>query len=269
MAPKLLIYLFSIVFLIGITSAGTVSITGTCSSNLLPGNLLNFTVINTGNDTAYGAILSPFISGANPQNNSYPIGSLTPNIYFKTLIPLLEISEMGTYVNYFILTYQQGTSAFTALFPCLTNVGRPTTSGVYLTVNGSSNGGTTTINVSVFNGVRDNFTVNVSALFPPSFQFIGSKSYLVTLGPYQTKQVQFLMKYPAGQASYTGAIAEEYSAGNLSYSSFATVTILSSSQQSQTPLNWVLIGGGVLFAALVLLIIRSALKRKKPAENSS
>lgn len=267
MALRYQILLFFLMLFSGLAFAGTVSITGTCQSNLLPGNVLNFTIINTGNDTAYGLTLSPSISGASLLNNTYAISSLPPNIKVPILIPLVNIGVQGTYVDSFMLTYQQGTSTFTALFPCLINLGKATTSGIYLSVNASSSSGRGALNVSIFNGVRENFSVNVTALFPPSFVFSTSKSYTVNLGPYQTKNVFFDFTYPSGQASYAGAVAGSYISANATYSSFAPIIISGSSHASANPVNLVFVGGGLVVLLIILLILRSILV-KRPKSNS-
>jgi len=266
MELKLLLWGLSFLILTNIASAGTVSITGTCQSALQPGNTLNFTIINTGNDTAYNLLLTPFIFGAKAENSSYPIGSLPPNQGITTLIPLTNFSTAGTYTDYFTLAYQQGTSVFTALFPCIVNLGKPTTSGMYLTTNTTFNKGAAIINVSLFNDVRSNFTVNVSALFPPSFSFISQKSYLVEIGPYQTKKVQFQMNYLPGSGSYTGAISESYVALNQSHSSFVSVVVSTQSATTTSPINYALWGGIGLALIIAILTARSFVKNRKKTE---
>ncbi|MDE1850433.1 MAG: hypothetical protein KGH54_01405 [Candidatus Micrarchaeota archaeon] len=244
-------------------SAGTVSLTGTCQSNLMPGNTLNFLLVNNGNDTAYNLQLSPIIAGASPQNLSYPVNVLTPTINAIFLIPLLNISTLGTYIDAFVATYQQGSQVFTALFPCTINMGKATTSAVFLSVNTFSSGGTAIMNVSALNAIDANLSVNVSSLFPPSFTFITARSYILELGPYQTKKIQFVVQYPPSQGSYTGAIVDHYVYSNLSYSSFAPIQISQSAPVAQGGISPLLLGGIAVGAAIVLLIARSVLKKKR------
>jgi len=260
--------LLLLTLLTGIASAGTVSLTGTCQSDLMPGNTVNFLLVNTGNETAYNLQLSPIITGASPQNLSYPVNVLTPTINTLFLIPLLNISTLGTYIDAFVATYQQGSQVFTALFPCTINMGKATTSAVFLSVNTFSGSGTSIMNVSALNAIDANLTVNVSSLFPPSFTFVTARSYLLELGPYQTKKVQFVVQYPTSQGSYTGAIVDHYVYANLSYASFAPIQISQSAPAAQSGISPLLIGGIAVGAAMVLLIARSIIKNKKKQDGT-
>ncbi|MGI0141053.1 MAG: hypothetical protein ACREBF_00150 [Candidatus Micrarchaeales archaeon] len=263
--------LIAIVLLLGIANAGTVTLTASCSTNLQPGNVLNFSIINTGNDTAYNLLFTPMIHGAQPENQTYTLTSLSPNV--KTLIPveLVNRTRTGTYVDSFTLAYQQGTQTFTALFPCMVNLGQPTTSGVYLNVNTTSGNGMATVNVSVFNGVQNDFTVNVSALVPPSISFASAPNYIVQIGPYQTKHVVFALTYPQGVASYGGAIVSHYIYNNLSYSNLVSISIANAPKNTTGSISTTLIGATALVVVVVLLIARSIFlnKKKRSAEKLS
>lgn len=260
---KLAVIPLLLILLTEIASAGTVSLTGTCQSNLIGGNMLNFTLVNSGNDTAYNLQLSPVISGARPQNIVYTINALAPNANTKFLIPLLNISLQGTFIDAFVATYQQGSQVFTALFPCAINMGKSTTSAVFLSVNTFSSGGIAIMNVSALNAINTNLTVNVSALFPPSFKFITRSSYLLSLGPLQTQKVQFVVNYPASQGSYTGAVVDHYIYSNLSYASFAPIAISQSALSPKSAVSPLLLGSIAVVAAIILLIARSILKNRK------
>lgn len=252
-----------LILLTGITSAGTVSLTGTCQSNLMGGNILNFTLINSGNDTAYNLQLSPIISGAKAENLSYPLGSLPSNQGATFLIPLTNITLQGTFIDALVATYQQGSDVFTALFPCAVNMGRSTTSAVFLSVNTLSGKGTSIMNVSALNSINTNLTVNVSALFPTSFSFVTKSSYLLHLGPYATQKLQFVVNYPTTQGSYTGAIVDHYNLENLSYSSFAPIVISQTQPAPSGGISLFLLAGVAVGAAILLLIARSIVKNKK------
>ncbi|MDE1828315.1 MAG: hypothetical protein KGH65_04095 [Candidatus Micrarchaeota archaeon] len=252
-----------LIMLLGTASAGTVSLTGTCQSNLMSGNILNFTLVNSGNDTAYNLQLSPVLSGAQAENLSYPLGSLPSDQGATFLIPLTNITVKGTFIDALVATYQQGSNVFTALFPCTVNMGKSTVSAVFLSVNTFSSSGTSIMNVSALNSINTNLTVNVSALFPPSFSFITKPSYLLHLGPYGTQKVQFVVNYPTTQASYTGAIVDHYVYKNSSYASFAPIVVSQSPPSASTGISPFLIGSIIVGIAIVLLIARSISKNKK------
>lgn len=259
--------LFAVLFL-GIANAGTLSLTGNQVLNLQPGNVLNFTLSSSGNDTAYNLILSPTISGAQSEKAFYSVASLPPNSRAFFNIGLLNITEQGTFADAFAVSYQQGTQAFTAMFPCIVNIGKPTTSSIYLTVNATSSKGVATINVTVFNAVRSNYTVNVTALVPPTFSFSSNKKYTLDLGPYEKRNVQFIVTYPLSQASYTAAIASQYILGNTSYANIEPINIVTAqlSQPTQSPSVTLIIIAAVAIA-IILLIARSYLKsRSRPAK---
>ena len=85
--------------------AGTVVLTGTCAS-VVKNNTVNFSIANSGNDSAYGLIVNPYISGANVIGN-YSIARLDPGSTANFAVRLSNITAKGTYVDYFVVDYQQ------------------------------------------------------------------------------------------------------------------------------------------------------------------
>jgi len=110
--------------------AGTVVLTGTCAS-VVKNNTVNFSIANSGNDSAYGLIVNPYISGANVIGN-YSIARLDPGSTANFAVRLSNITAKGTYVDYFVVDYQQGSSFFSAMFPCWLEFGVSATSPIYL-----------------------------------------------------------------------------------------------------------------------------------------
>ncbi len=265
---------FAIVFcacvlLLGTANAGTVIITGTCNSNLAPGNFLNFALFNNGTDTAYSLLISPIIPNALPAENTYSISSLPSGVNTATKIGLLNITGRGSYASALILNYQQGQQTFTALFPCMVNFGNATNSTLRVfpaanTLIGNSSN-IVKIGVNITNGGNNNLDANVSILVPPTFRNLSSSSYLITIGPFQTKSLVFTYALPPGQVSYSAAISASYTLEGLHYASIATLILRnyippSSSTNSQT---YLFVGIVVIILLLLLLIVRSIIKRRK------
>ena len=252
----------AMILLVGIASAGTVTITGICRNNLLPGNVLNFTLLNTGNDTAQNLILSPMLSGARPQNLTYPIPYLPPNLNITTLIKVVNITRDGSFPDALILTYQQGTSTFQTIFPCIVDIGMGTSSQLYLSTNTLASKGNVSINVSVVNGGAGTLDANVSEFLPPQFSPTSPISYFVNLGPYATKNLLFTAKYPISSASYTGAIGAQYFLDNLSYARMAPISIVASQPRDSGGPDYAIALVAAVAIIIIGLIARSSLKKK-------
>ncbi|MDE1825740.1 MAG: hypothetical protein KGH61_04260 [Candidatus Micrarchaeota archaeon] len=252
----------AMILLVGIVSAGTVTITGICRNNLLPGNVLNFTLLNTGNDTAQNLILSPVLSGAHPQNLTYPIPSLPPYVNVTTLIKVVNITRNGSFPDALILSYQQGTSTFQTIFPCIVDIGIGTSSQLYLSTNTLASKGIVLINVSVVNGGAGELDANVSEFLPPQFSPTSPSSYIVDLGPYATKNLLFTAQYPSASASYTGAIGAQYFIDNVSYARMAPISIVASQPVEKGGTGYAILLVAALAIIIIGLIGRSALKKK-------
>ena len=261
--------LISIIFLTQVSHAGTVVLTGTCSGNLAPGNVLNFALFNNGTDTAYSLLVSPIIQNASPAENTYSISSLPPRVSITTHIGLLNITGRGSYVSALILNYQQGQQTFTALFPCIINFSNSTNSTLRIFHSSQVNSSNIAkIEVNVTNGSNNNLSTIVSMFVPPTFTNLSSSSYLIALKPFQTKSLFFTYALPLGQVNYTTAIAASYVFGGLHYASLATLAVSNyippTKANSQ---NYLFIGVIVIVVLLLLLIVRSIIRRRKRSVN--
>lgn len=247
----------------GVVSAGTVTITGSCKSTLLPGNIINFTLINSGNDTAYNLLLNPVVQGAKSLNSHYAISALSPNQLTPVNVLLGNVTGRGTFVDSFVLFYQQGASTFSALFPCVIDMGTGSQSELYLSTNTVESNGVATVNVTVTNGANQDIAADVSVLFPPEFTFASPSSYLVNLGPFASKSLKFALNSPSLQGSFTGIAIAQYQLNGTNYAGYANLLVASAVQAAKSPVNYALYAVLVIIIAIILMIVRSALRNKK------
>lgn len=261
---KFSVYIFAFVALLGITHAGTVVLTGTCS-NYVTNNTIYFTLSNSGNDSAYNLILSPLLTNATPMNSSYSINALNPGQNVSVQVKLKNISMQGTYADVFVLAYQQGSSSFSAIFPCLLSYPRSTTSEIYSTAHVSAIKGEGFINVSLFNAGRENITGNLSLIIPPTLSYISKSSYSFKLSPYNTINMSFSVKLPQGVASYTGAVAVSYLLNGMHYSNMATFQIGNPASSALISTYYIVIIIGVVIIAIILILLLRSIRRKGKA----
>jgi len=261
---KFSVYIFAFVALLGITHAGTVVLTGTCS-NYVTNNTIYFALSNSGNDSAYNLILSPLLTNATPMNSSYSINALNPGQNVSVQVKLKNISMQGTYADVFVLAYQQGSSSFSAIFPCLLSYPRSTTSEIYSTAHVSAIKGEGFINVSLFNAGRENITGNLSLIIPPTLSYISKSSYSFKLSPYNTSNMSFSVKLPQGVASYTGAVAVSYLLNGLHYSNMATFQIGNPASSALIYTYYIVIIIGVVIIAIILILLLRSIRRKGKA----
>jgi len=150
----LLIIAAALLLLTGLPNAGTVTFTGSCTKAALNSTVISFKLLNSGNDTAYNLFIVPNVRDASPENSSYGINTMTPGSQKTLNITLVNVTARGTYASYFITTYQQGSSVFTAVFPCHLDFYSATVSHVYLTSSVSQQSNRTTFCNSVWCATR-------------------------------------------------------------------------------------------------------------------
>jgi len=255
--------------LIGLASAGTVTLTGGCRTAVITNNTVQFHIVNSGNDTAFNMVLTPVLTNAQPVG-AYTINSLGPLQNATLMVKVANITEKGTSPAYFVAAYQQGSNVFTAVFPCLLSFFNATTSQVLLSANALAfSNGTAKVTVSAFDAGASDINANVSLVVPPTFSFSSSKYYTIGLTPYQTTNVYFTLQYPAGStASYSIAALSSYSHDNLSYGTFTAFII---APPKLLPTNTVPIFTYVVAAVIVLilaLIAFSVLRKRGPKQSA-
>ncbi len=269
----------AVILALGLANAGTVTLTGTCNktSNV---NVVNFTLSNSGNDTAESLLLSPMFVSASPANRTYALSALGPSQSHLFTLPLSNVTANGGYTDYFILSYEQGTSAFTAVFLCSLDFGAAPASQLYVTTNVTQGTGSDLVNVSVFNGGASAIDSNVTLVIPPAFLYLSSVSSSVRIGPYQTAHVAFNLSLPSsGQEFYQGGAVASYTSNGEHYSSLEIFTLSDLPQSAQTiattsgsftvpaySLPW--IAAGVVIAVIVGLIQRTRRNRKRAQQQA-
>jgi hypothetical protein len=231
----------------------------------------NFSLSNSGNDTAFNLVITPFILGVQSQQKTYSVNSLGPSSRINMSVSLTGIKQSGTYGGYFYAAYQQGTEVFTAVFPCLFSFFKQTQSLVIIKSVNTTFGanGNATVRISVFNEGPDTLKTSVYLVVPPSFSYNGTNHPSLDLAQYQTGNATFVgIKVPNGQAAYAAAAFANYSEGNLSYSSLLTF-VISAPEQTPGKLSSVffyLAVGAIVI--VVILLLFSILRKKKKKESA-
>ncbi|MGA3020652.1 MAG: hypothetical protein ABSD68_01740 [Candidatus Micrarchaeales archaeon] len=253
----------SLLFIFGIVSAGTVTLTGSCKTIISNNATANFSLLNSGNDTAFNLVITPFIVGVQQQQKAYTISSLGPGSEKSIDANFTGIKQSGTYGGYFYAAYQQGSDVFMAVFPCLLSFFRQTQTQVLLSSNTTLGAnGDATVRISAFNEGADSLEMLINLVVPPTFTYNGSEHYSLTLAPYQRGNVTFRLKVPSGQASYSAAAFISYSKGNLSFASSSTFVIAAQSQTS-AKLSSLIPDLAILAIVIVLILILVSILRRK------
>lgn len=257
------IFAVAFLLLLGAASAGTVTLSGTCSVATNNSSSFNFTIANSGNDTASNLVLTPSIFGAKPSNSSYVVQYLGPGSQMTFNISVTNIAEPGAHAVYVTAVYQQGSSSvFTTLFPCVVPLLVPTASQVLLAVNttiGSS--GNEVVTALLHNGGANAADVNVSLVVPPTLTYASPKSYVISLAPYGNANATFQFTLPKSQeASYIGVVFASYSNSNMLFTTGRTLLVL-----PPGPLSYsvYLIAGAVALVVIVAALIVYSIFRKR------
>lgn len=265
-----LIFLISILMMLGIASASTVTLTGSCYSKIInqTNNYIQFNLSNSGNGTATNLILAPVIQGASTSNSSILIPIVAPGGSYSSKIYLSNFTIPGSYVERFVARYSQATSTFITIFPCLVNIGQSAPSLLGITTVGKR-GGNIYVNISNIASYQIGSQVTVYA--PPSFTFTPTTRN-VTINQYSFSNISFGVSTP----QYTNAVfpivvALSYVRNNVHYATLAVTTITfgsgTNSLLSTIGQNLILWIVAVIIAIIIILIIASVLinKRRRPS----
>ncbi|MGC8479440.1 MAG: hypothetical protein ACP5M9_02115 [Candidatus Micrarchaeia archaeon] len=260
---KFVFILFSVI-IFGFVYAGTVTLTGTCTKQL-NNNYIIFNLSNSGNDAAYNLNIDPKISYATSNGHFY-ISSIGPDSSNNLNITLTNVTAKGTYVNYIVVSYQQSSSIFSAIFPCVDNFFNATQSQLLITKNITVNSPNYLINVTVFNSGNTAQEVNVSLIVPEEFKSISSNYYYENIKPLTKKNVYFNISSLVSGGSYTGFILAAYKSNNLTYSSYQTIIINATSKKTMS--SFLNINPFYLFFVIIIiiflvLILRSFIKSRR------
>lgn len=263
------IYLLAISLLaLSITaSAGTVTLTGTCVPQPANSSSLVFNIANSGNDSTAQMVVNPSVIGANVSSQSVNVGALQPDSNATVETNLTDISEPGTHAVYYTVVYQQGTSIFSSVFPCLVPIRGNTTSSLEMAVNSTlSDSGTDIVNVTVYNAGQP-VTANVFLALPPLFSYANAsqRSYTLQLAQYQSKNLTFRLSFPSSlRVTYDVGAFATYSYTNMSYASLSVFTVSPRQSQVQTSQQPLLLYGILaLIAIVVVLLVLSVVRRRR------
>lgn len=215
---KIIFALAALLLLAGIAGAGTVTLTGTCSSGVInkATSYATFSLLNSGNQTATNLLVLPKFAGGTALNTSEPLQSISPGQNLTMKFYFNNFSTPGGYAGSFTVAYSQGASSFFALFPCVLDFVNYTSGIVQVSeINQSGN----TISVSLVNLGAVAFNVSVAMLLPPEF-YVYPTNQSVALSAGATQKVRFSFTQPTlSQASYAIAASASYDAGGLHYTS--------------------------------------------------
>ncbi len=222
-----------LMLLIGAASAGTVTLSGACSTKVInqTSNYTDFGLLNSGNETATSLVVVANYKGAITSNSEEAATSISPqqNLTFKFFFH--NFSEPGSYAGSFTVGYTQDSSNFFAVFPCILQFENKTTSVVrFSDIHQSGN----VLSANVINIGTMAVNATVSLILPPGFQY-SPESANVSLGPSAQQAVYFVLSEPSlSGASYGAGAALSYMQGGMHYADAATFTIGGSQSGSST-----------------------------------
>lgn len=226
---KMLIFLLSMVLLVGIAGASTVTLTGTCYSKVLntTNNFIQFNITNSGNGTATSMLIEPVITGAtlanNTNNTTIEIPLVAPGGTYPVKIYLDNFSTIpGSYAQRFIVRYSQGSSTFTTLFPCLVNIGRSAPSLLAITTLGK-------IDSNIYVNVSSIATYPIDAqvaVYAPSEFTVAQPTRNITI----EQQSNYNATFPVVTPSFTNsefpiAVSVSYINNNVHYATLSITTV--------------------------------------------
>jgi len=253
--------------LLNFVSAFTVTLTGSCQREIV-NNTLNFTISSTGNGTVYNLVFSPFVPNAIVVGN-YSLASLTPGTSNSIYIKLENVTAKGSYVAYVLLAYQQSSSFFTALFPCLVYFGNVAAnsnirvSPKYTFLNST----VAVVNATVFNAGRMPIIANVSVLLPPAIKAVGPSSELVSLSQFNSTNVYFKLLDPvAWQQTLSIGVSAVYSNSGLHYANLSTLALSETAGAKRSGVFLLLAISFIILIVFILLIFSLIKSRKKARE---
>ncbi len=254
--------LFLVVFLALVpVYAGTVTLTGTCTQQSQ--GLINFSLFNSGNDSALLVSVTPHVHAVN--SSVYTTNSIGPGQMFSFVVQTAQHNN-GSYVYYFSVRYSQTGSVFYAVFPCSTVFGNGTVGSVAMNYSLSYYNTNYTIYVYVHNYENFGIADNISLILPQDFNYITQPFYTVEI-PAGGNGTAVLKVRSNATGSYSGAIVSNYLANGTDHASLLNIILTpQSTQQAKSfiSLNSLFELFAVLVIALLILLIARAFAKKGP-----
>ncbi|MDE1871064.1 MAG: hypothetical protein KGI06_02380 [Candidatus Micrarchaeota archaeon] len=262
-----LILLLSFIVLFGIAGASTVTLTGTCYSNLVnnTNNFIQFNLTNSGNGTATNLAIVPLIQGASTNNTAVTIPIVAPGTSYPEKIYLYNFTTPGTYVERFLVRYSQGTSTFETIFPCLTDFVVGTQSMLTVSNLGETSNGSIVVNIT--NAAAYPIDSQVTLYAPPAFN-VTMPIKNATIDSHGVATVSFDVTPPSyTNAKFPVAVGVAYMRSGIHYSTLAVTTITFGGIAKAVPK----LGDTLLLLSLlatviiiiILIVVSILLSRKK------
>ncbi len=258
--------LYAAVFLavlMATAGASTVTLTGSCSNQLLDAahNSFTFNLTNSGNGTAMDFELVPVLSGMSSYNSMLAIPVVAPGGNYSLRFYAGNFSMPGGYAEYLLASYSQGSDVFTTFFPCLLYANQVSQSMIRVSAVNQSGGvlSVTLLNNDVHNAI--NATVHVQA--PLSFS-VPEPNSSVTVAPYSQRTLHFNVSVPQlTSASFPIGVSVSYASSGVHYATIAqTVVSFGSGSKTAAGPGIAAISIAVVVVAILLLIAASVIKRR-------
>ncbi len=263
---KILIAAVSIAFLMNLSLASTVTLSGSCKTSYVNGSeYVNFWLSNSGNGTAQGVILTGTPVGLKT-NTLDNISMLGPSEN-KTVSFLIDNTTIpGSYAFGVYVSYTQDQQNFIVSFPCIVAIGNRTISPLVIN------------NLSVVNDRLSarltniaSYPINATANFinPPEIKMT-PKSILLQVGPDSSVWANATVAHPTGKTetvnvalfiSYAQLGQNYVTMQNQSISFGPTAVAAYGAPTGSDTLLYLL--GGFILLIIVLIILSIAIKRKK------
>ena len=271
---KILVLLLLIMLLIGITAASTVTLTGTCYSNIInqTNNYITFNLTNSGNGTATNFLIAPIMEGASALNSTISIPLVAPGSTHSERIYLSNFTIPGSYVERFVTRYSQDTSTFVTFFPCLVEIGQNAPSILAITNLTKEKNNSITIKIS--NIANYPIAAQVSVYAPPDF-IIANSSRDITLRQYASTSASFMVSTPQyTNSEFPVVVATSYVSNGVHYATLAETTIsfgaaVGSASSSFTGSLLVYGIAALIMAIIVLIALSIILKKGKHEEKGA
>ncbi len=262
--------IFLAILMIGAVSASTVTLTGTCYSGIISdkSNYIQFNLTNSGDGTATNLVITPIIEGARPNNTTISIPLVKPNTTYAEKVYMWNFTTVGSYVERFVVRYDQGTQQFTTVFPCLAYFFKGAQSQLTITALGKNTSGVY-VNISNVAGYPISAVATVYA--PASFS-VAPQSRNITVDGFGTGKASFVVVPPQySDAEFPIAVGISYINGGVHYATLAITTItFAGNPSSKLQLGNILLLLGLLatIVIIIILIIISIIinRRKKRRE---
>ncbi len=249
-------------------AAGTVTLTGTCQSNLNTNGSINFSIANSGTESASSVVLQSYYAFSNKLTGTYPAVQVSPGHAALFDINSSIGNDTGSFAYSFLVTYQQGTQMFTVVFPCVVQ-----NHGTHLALVGISNvtvqdinSTTAKVDGSIYSFSSNTISGNITLILPPELERNGSRISGFVVNPYQYHNFTLYANLPSQNNTYSGAVALEYQSNGTTYSSVSIIKIIPYSA-GQNKLKGYLVQAAIIAIIIIiaLLVLRQRILRKKSA----